>query len=168
VLGEASAFAPELQNRLGVRDRRLDLGAVADDSGVVHQPLDIARAEARDRGGIEASECAPVPVALAQDGRPREPGLRTLEHEQLEQMAFVVRRNTPLLVVVGEQRLARRPAAARALARYAPPQERSSSGSSPTASTIASGTMSDVGNPESLRRHTPRIPAAFAPETSSI
>ena len=41
-LGDQVAKAP------GVVDGRLDLGAVANDAGVEHQPLDIAGAETRD------------------------------------------------------------------------------------------------------------------------
>ena len=64
---------------------------------------------------IEACERAPVALALVQDRRPRQPRLRPLEREHLEQVHVVVRGNAPLLVVVGEHELASfgRPLAAR-------------------------------------------------------
>ena len=58
--------------------------------------------EPRDPLGVEAGEGATVALALVQDRRPRQPGLRALEHEQLEQVASVARGDAPLLVVVGD------------------------------------------------------------------
>ena len=58
-------------------------------------------AECRDGRRVEARERPPIALALAQDRRPREPRLRALEDEQLEQVALVPDGDAPLLVVVG-------------------------------------------------------------------
>src|SRR5260370_18569350 len=64
---------------------------------------------------MEAGEGAAVGVALVEDRRPGRPRLRALEHEQLEEPAFVVHGHTPLAVVVAEhRRRASRPRAAAA------------------------------------------------------
>src|SRR4029079_11871265 len=56
--------------RASVRDRRLDLAAMPDDSRVPEQPRDVAFAEARDPVWIEAGECGAEALALAQDRQP--------------------------------------------------------------------------------------------------
>ena len=86
---------------LRVRDRRLDLAAMADDRGVRQQPLDVALAERGDTIGLEARECGPEALALAQDRQPGEAGLEALEAEPLVEAALVADRAAPLLVVVG-------------------------------------------------------------------
>ena len=65
--------------------------------------------EPRDPLRVEAGEGAPVALALVQDRRPRQPGLRALEHEHLEEVARVARGDAPLLVVVGDVELVRPP-----------------------------------------------------------
>ena len=67
--------------RARVRDRRLDLQPVADDPGVAQKLL---RIEPRHPVRLEVLEGPPVALALAQDRRPGEPGLRAFEHEHLE------------------------------------------------------------------------------------
>src|SRR5207237_7711686 len=79
----------------GVRDRGLDLLPVADDRGVVQEPLDVALAEARDALDPEACERAPERVALAQDRQPREAGLERLEAEALVERVVVSHRPAP-------------------------------------------------------------------------
>ena len=61
----------------------------------------LAWREAGHLRGVEAGERPAVALALAQDRRPGEPGLRALEREQLVQRAVVALRHAPLLVVVG-------------------------------------------------------------------
>ena len=94
-------------------DRALDLGAVAHDAGVLHQPLDLLRRVARDLLRLEIVEGAAEIVALAQDGDPRQPGLEAVEHQLLVERAVVVFRHAPFLVVIGDvERVLLRPGAA--------------------------------------------------------
>ncbi len=94
-------------------DRAFDLGAVAHDAGVLHQPLDLLRRVARDLLRLEIVEGAAEIFALAQDGDPRQPGLEAVEHELLEQRAVVPFRHAPFLVVIGDvERVLLRPRAA--------------------------------------------------------
>ena len=92
----------ERERRPGVPDHGLDLAAVADDAGVAEQPLDVAFAEAGDRLDVPAGERGAVALALVQDRRPGEPGLRALEVQQLEELSLVPFGNAPFLVVVGD------------------------------------------------------------------
>ena len=96
------AEAPDLEDGLRIRDRGLDLQPVPDDARVAHQPLNVARPEARHRLGVEAGEGGAVTLSLVQDRRPRKPCLRAFEHEHLEEMPLVPRRDAPFLVVVGD------------------------------------------------------------------
>src|SRR5439155_7059353 len=84
--------APELERRSGVPDRGFDLRAVADDSGVGQEPLDVTRPERSDALDVEPRERLPVALPLAQDRRPGEACLCALEDEELEEVSFVVRR----------------------------------------------------------------------------
>ena len=111
---QAAPFGGHLQDSPRVRDCRLDLQSVADDSRVGQQPGDRLVAESGDYGGVEAGERALVSLAFVEDRGPRQARLGPFEHEHLEQMAIVVRGRPPLFVVIREvQRVARRhPAAA--------------------------------------------------------
>src|SRR5207247_1458250 len=82
-----------------------------DDPLVAEQPRHLARAEARDLGGVEACERLPVRGALAEDRLPRKARLRALEHEEFEKISVPMLRHAPLLVVVGAERFALRPGA---------------------------------------------------------
>ena len=84
----------------GVAHRGVDLQPVADDAGISQQRGAAACIEARHLDGIEAGEGLSIGRALAQDGGPRQPGLCALEREHLEQMAVIVYRPTPLLIVI--------------------------------------------------------------------
>ena len=90
------------KRRPRVVDHGLDLAAVPDDPCVAEQPLDVALAEACDRVDVPAGERRSVTLALAQDRRPREAGLRALEVEELEERPLVVNGHAPFLVVVGD------------------------------------------------------------------
>jgi len=70
--------------RLGVGGSGLDLRPVADDPGVVQEPIDVTGFESSDRVRIEFLERLPVPLALAEDRDPRQPGLGALQREHLE------------------------------------------------------------------------------------
>src|SRR5262249_24831275 len=88
--------------RMGVRDRRLDLPAVADDAGVGEQPVDVGLAKRGHPFRIEACERLAKRRPLAQDRQPRESRLKPLEAEPLVDAALVTDRPPPLLVVVAE------------------------------------------------------------------
>ena len=90
----------ELLGDARVRDGGLDLRAVADDAGIVHEPLDVALVERRDRVDVEAGERGAERRPPPQDRDPRQPGLEPLEAELLEQRPVAVQRRAPLLVVV--------------------------------------------------------------------
>ena len=86
----------------GVRDRGLDLGPVAHDRGVGHQPLHVLLAERGHDLGVEARERGPEALALAQDRDPGQPGLERLQAQLLVQRAVIAHRPAPLGVVVGD------------------------------------------------------------------
>ena len=103
----------ELERGDGVPDRRLDLAAMADDRRVGEQPLDVVLVELGDALDREAGERLPKALALAEDRQPREPGLESLQREELEERVVAPLLATPLLVVVGAiERVVAAPAAA--------------------------------------------------------
>src|SRR6266508_4109975 len=102
VLGERPDIRPDRQHRPSIGDRRIDLRPVPDDARIPHQSLDLPPIEPGDLGRIEPRERVPVPLPLVQDGLPRQPRLRALERQHLEQVAFVPAGCSPFLVVVGE------------------------------------------------------------------
>jgi hypothetical protein len=74
---------------------------VAHDRGVCQQPGDVALAERGDPRGLEAFECGPEALALAQDRQPREARLEPFEAKPLVETALVADWTPPFLVVVG-------------------------------------------------------------------
>src|SRR5687767_4874693 len=76
--------AGEFQERPGIADCRLDLETIADDAGVLHQPLDVAFAEFSDAFRVEAGECGAVAVTLVENRGPRQARLRALQDQELE------------------------------------------------------------------------------------
>jgi hypothetical protein len=70
------------------------------DRRVAQQPLDVALVEPRDAMEVEAGECPPERLPLAEDRQPRQPGLEPLERELLEQPDVVRDGHTPLVVVI--------------------------------------------------------------------
>ena len=84
----------------GPVDGGLDLAAVADDAGVAEEALDVGLAEARHHRRVEAGEGPAEPLALAQDGEPREARLEALEAELLVQADVVHDGPAPLVVAV--------------------------------------------------------------------
>src|SRR5919198_2680653 len=106
------ACVAQLENAARIRNRGLDLAAMAHDPRVTEQALDVAIAETRHGVRVEARERAAKVLPLAEDGQPREARLEALEAETLVEPALVRHRTTPLFVVVGDvERVARRPAA---------------------------------------------------------
>ena len=93
--------------RASVRQRCLDLRAVADDALVAQQALDVGAAVAGEDIGQELGECVLERVAPGEDRPPGQSGLEGLEADPFEQPALVEDREAPLLVVVAlEQRIA--------------------------------------------------------------
>src|SRR5260370_638978 len=110
---EASELLLQVEKRLGVLDRRFNLGPVAHDPRICQKRGDLPFVVAGDLPRVEPVERAPVGVPLAQDRAPAQPRLGTLEDEKLKKDAIVVQGNAPLLVVVGDvQRVGACPAPA--------------------------------------------------------
>src|SRR5829696_1542890 len=103
----------QLERSLRIVGGRFDLAAMTDDAGILQQTAHVARAELRDQGGIEILEGLPEVLALAEDGDPAEPGLKSFEANLLEQPAIVGDRPPPLVIVIPDVQLvfARPPAA---------------------------------------------------------
>src|SRR5262245_38512737 len=110
----------KLAGGLCVRDRRLDLAAVADDAGVREQSLHVLRSVSGDLLDVEAVEGTPEVLPLAQDREPGEPGLEGLQSESFEELVLAVERPPPFAVVVADVLLAaeRPPTAALAIGSF--------------------------------------------------
>ncbi len=100
--GKSGALVHDRQIRLGRTDGAFDLGAVADDAGILHQPLNLSRRVARDLLRLETVEGGAEIVALAQDSDPRQAGLEAVEDQLFEQRAVVPFGHAPFLVVIGD------------------------------------------------------------------
>jgi hypothetical protein len=100
---ERAELALHLEGASGVVDRGADLLAIADDGDlrVAEQPLDLGVAESGHNLDVEVGERLAIGLATMQNGRPAQPGLGAFEREQLKQLAVVVLRHAPLVVVVG-------------------------------------------------------------------
>src|ERR1700760_1354877 len=98
----ARFFLLDIEEELRALDSRLDLGVRADDAFVLHQPLEIALAVARDLFWIEAVKGFPEVLALAQNRDPGEPRLESVEDQLLIERARIVFRHAPFLVVIGD------------------------------------------------------------------
>src|SRR3954453_3455969 len=105
---ERVALLPQRECAAGVRDRGLDLAAVAHDAGVVQEALDVALAETGDVLRVEAGEGRAEVVTLAQDRQPRQAGLEALEAQPLVEPALVRDRASPFVVVIRVVRRIRR------------------------------------------------------------
>ena len=99
------ATLPRCANPRGgdrVRDRGLDLAAVAHDADVAEQPLHVDRSEAGDRCDVEPRERLPEALALSEDRQPRQPRLEPLQTQLLEEAIVVEDRSAPFVVVIGD------------------------------------------------------------------
>jgi hypothetical protein len=110
---EAAELFLDLEECLGVGDGRGDLEPVAHNAGIVHEPLDLVRIEARDLRRIKAVECLAIRLALVEDRGPAQTGLGPFKNQELEEHSVVVLRNSPFFVVVGDHRGRRGPGTAR-------------------------------------------------------
>jgi hypothetical protein len=102
-----------LKEQPGIVNRRFDLRSVSDDARVPHQTGDIPSGEGRYLSRIEAGECLAKIFTLVKDGPPREPGLESLENQELVNRLIVADGSTPLVIVIGEIKriIKRRPSA---------------------------------------------------------
>jgi hypothetical protein len=78
---EGTELPPDVQDRLGVLDDGIDLLPVADDAAVGEQRGSLRIAVPGDLLDLEVVERAAIPVTLAEDGQPAEPGLSPFEVE---------------------------------------------------------------------------------------
>src|ERR1700731_3996103 len=99
--GETGAVFHDLQIGLGAVDGALDLGAVADDAGMVHQCVNFFCIIAGDLLRREIVESLSEIVAFAQNRDPRQSGLKTVEDEFFIERAVVIFRHAPFGVVIG-------------------------------------------------------------------
>src|SRR6516164_9568363 len=107
--GPFSIIQPGLRREHGA----FDLCAIADDAGILHQPLDLFRRVTGNLFRREAVKGAAKILALAQNRDPGEAGLETVEHELFIERAIVVFGHAPFLVVIGDiERVVLRPGAA--------------------------------------------------------
>ena len=83
--GERAGFVDQLARPPGVVDGRDDLAAMADDAGVLQQPLDILLREAGDALEVETVEGLAEILPLPEDGQPGQSGLETFEADFFEQ-----------------------------------------------------------------------------------
>jgi hypothetical protein len=99
---EVVKFSEEVEGAVRVVDGRTNLAAVADDTGVADEALDIGIIELCDLMEIESGErCAEV-FALSQDGKPGESGLKSLEADFFEEAKIVGHSPAPFLVMVAD------------------------------------------------------------------
>src|SRR3954471_12980025 len=105
-------FPLDLHEAAGVRDRGCDFGPVAHDARVGEQASLFPGAVTGDFPIVEAVEGLPVVLPLGEDGVPRESRLSALEEEEFEQLAVIVDRDPPFLVVIGDGKGVARPGAA--------------------------------------------------------
>src|SRR5207247_3082725 len=75
----------KLEETTGVRDRRLDLLAVAHDARILEELGDLLAVVACHALGIEAVEDLEEASAFVQDSAPGKPGLEAVQHELREQ-----------------------------------------------------------------------------------
>src|SRR5271155_826881 len=112
-LREARSLCRDFKPGARREHRALDLGAVAHDAGVLHQPFDFFWRVTRDFRRREIVEGAAKILALAQNGDPRQAGLKAVEHQFFVESAVVIFGHAPFFVMIGEvKRVILRPRAA--------------------------------------------------------
>ena len=97
---EAAPLVLDGKEDTGIIHGGVELPAVADDGGVLHERVDLLCTVLRDSPGVKAVQRGAERLPLMQDAGPRESGLKRLQQEQLERIAVVMVRAAPLLVVV--------------------------------------------------------------------
>src|SRR5258706_1291363 len=99
--GEAAMAMAQRLHALGVLDDRRDLQAIADDSGIGHEPHHILLRAPRHLVDIEALEGRIQAGPALQDEFPAQAGLEDLEAETLEQHRLVAAGKPILAGVIG-------------------------------------------------------------------
>src|SRR5690606_21014727 len=102
---EAAALLDDRERGARIASHRVELEPVADQPRVGAQVFESAVVEASAIPDVEVVECLAVVGALVEHGAPGQPGLRTLEAEELEQFAVAVQRHAPFAVVVLAHRI---------------------------------------------------------------
>ena len=92
----------QAQPSLGVLPRSLELEAVADDAGVLHQLLDLIIAQHRQTLRIEAKQHLAIALTFFQHRDPRQAGLKTFQQQEFEQPLRVAQRYAPFVIVIGD------------------------------------------------------------------
>src|SRR6267143_2560133 len=109
---ERSKFLLNFEESMCVPERCGNLDAVANDSAVGQEPLQVPPLVTGNLSRVEAFERGTIMFTLPQDSHPREPGLRALEDQELEQPSIVVLRDSPFSVMVlHHERIGRGPPA---------------------------------------------------------
>src|SRR6266568_7177688 len=91
------------QHRAGVVDSCPDLATVADDRGVLNQPVHVLLGHRRALGDVEAPESLPEHIPLPEHDRPAQPDLKHPQGERLKHRGLVVGAGTPDIVVVAAE-----------------------------------------------------------------
>src|SRR5262249_34427545 len=99
---EAAEFLLHRQERFRVGNRGIDLQAIADDALVVEQPGDFTFAVLCDFARVKPVIGGAIMFALTENRVPAEAGLGALENQKLEQPIVIVKRDTPLAIMVGD------------------------------------------------------------------
>ena len=99
---EAALRLLKLEEGPGIADRGAHLLTIADDSRILQELRDLPAVVADHALRVEAVERLEEACTLVEDHAPRESRLEAVQHELGEQLAIVVERHSPFLVVVGE------------------------------------------------------------------
>src|SRR5262249_49169513 len=99
---KAAELVLHRKERFRIGNRGIDLQAIADDALVLEQPGDFALAVFCDFARVKTVIGGAIVLALAENRVPAEAGLRALENQKLEQPTVIVKRDTPLAIVVGD------------------------------------------------------------------
>src|SRR3972149_10849110 len=100
ILVKGSKFFADCKKRAGVCDRAFDLQAVADDSRIFKEAVDLGLAVPAHFVVIEIVEGFPEILPLPQNRHPAQTGLATLENKELKELAVIMQGRAPLLVVI--------------------------------------------------------------------
>ena len=102
----------EKSPRIG--DTGFDLCPISHNACIIHQLIEFFRRISRHLFGIKPVKGRAKMIALFQNGDPRKPGLKSIEHELLKQRPTVIFRHPPFRIVIGHvNRIIPTPRAAR-------------------------------------------------------
>src|SRR5438132_2203591 len=111
--GQRAEFLRDFARTLRIIDRRFDFAAMADNAGVQHKPLHVARTKTRDALEIKTRESLAKRVALAENRPPAQARLEAFQTDLLEQSPIVGHGKAPFAVVIADiERIFAGPAAA--------------------------------------------------------